>query len=58
MRHLPVALVSLALVSACVASETGRADHDPPTSQGGAAAGAAATRARSADTAPKALPLA
>jgi hypothetical protein len=59
MRHLPVALVSLALVSACVASETGRADHDPPSSQGGAAVGAAATRAPSADTAaPKAIPLA
>jgi hypothetical protein len=58
MHQLSLSLAVLALSGACVASETGRADRDPPTTQSGAARGdSAATRVALADTAPKPLPL-
>jgi hypothetical protein len=58
MPRLPIALALLALCAACVASETGRADRDPPTTQGGARAGDSTAKATAAaDTAPTRLPL-
>jgi hypothetical protein len=57
MRALTFALSSLALSTSCVASETGRADRDQPTSGAGAAvADSMAKRART-DSSAKALPL-
>ena len=58
MRLLSNALVSLALSGACVSSETGRADREPPTTQSGAELGdSAAKRTAAADATPKPLPL-
>ena len=57
MLRLSIALFLLSLSGACVASETGRADREPPPSQSGAAADSAAKRVEAADTAPKPLPL-
>ena len=52
------ALVSLVLAGACVASETGRADREPPTTQPGAAATDSAAKRTAADSTPTPLPLA
>ena len=58
MRHLSVTLASLALASACVASETGRTDRDPPTTRSDAAvADSGSNRAASTDSGPRPLPL-
>ena len=57
VRTIAVAVLSLALSGACVASETGRADREPPATPPGAAAGGSATRAAAADSSPRPLPL-
>ena len=58
MRRLSIALAFPALCGACVASETGRADRETPTTQSGAStADAAAKRAAATNGTPQALPL-
>ncbi|MFL5617961.1 MAG: putative glycoside hydrolase [Gemmatimonadaceae bacterium] len=58
MRALALSLISLALSTSCVASETGRADRAHPTIQRGAAlADSAAKPTTSADSSPRPLPL-
>ena len=58
MPRLSSSLALVSLCGACVASETGRADRDPPTTRSGAAtADSAAKGTASADSAPKPLPL-
>src|SRR5215217_8564844 len=58
MRAPALALISLIISTSCVASETGRAEREQPTTQGGAAVSdAASRRAAPADSSPRPLPL-
>jgi hypothetical protein len=59
VRVLPIVVTILSLSASCVASETGRADREQPTSQGRAGlTDSTAVRSAPADSSPRALPLA